>query len=89
MVGPGVAEGEEEALELIAAQLRDLAPENPVVLVPARATNLVRALYAAGGRNVELHVAQVRPARGGAVDGSHARPQAGGTVMPTFMPESG
>lgn len=95
MVGPGVAVGEDEAMELIAAQLRLLAPENPVVLVPARATKLVKSLYAAGGRNVELHVAQVRPARGcsGAVPTAATRsesaaPSSTAVVMPTFMPES-
>jgi hypothetical protein len=70
---------EADALALITAQLEAHAPENPVVLVPARATGLVQALYAAGARNVELHVAQVR--------GDALEPK--GIVIPTFLPESG
>lgn len=79
MLGPGVMREETDALALITAQLQHHAPSNPVVLVPARAANLVRTLYRAGARNVELHAAQVR--------GSAMVP--GGIVIPTFMPESG
>ncbi len=79
MLGPGAMRDEADALALITAQLEAHAPGNPVVLVPARATELVQALYAAGARNVELHVAQVR--------GTAAEPK--GIVIPTFLPESG
>jgi GNAT superfamily N-acetyltransferase len=79
MLGPGAMRDEADALALITAQLEAHAPENPVVLVPARATGLVQALYAAGARNVELHVAQVR--------GDALEPK--GIVIPTFLPESG
>jgi GNAT superfamily N-acetyltransferase len=79
MLGPGAMRDEEDALALITAQLEAHAPRNPVVLVPVRATGLVQALYAAGARNVELHVAQVRG----------AAPEPKGIVIPTFLPESG
>ncbi len=79
MLGPGLMRDEGAALALLVAQLRAQAPGNPVFLVPARASGLVAALYAAGARNVELHVAQVRgPGR-----------EPGGVVIPTFLPESG
>jgi len=79
MLGPGLMVDEVGALALITAQLQAHAPRNPVVLVPAHCSGLVAALYAAGARNVELHVAQVR--------GAGVTPQ--GVVIPTFLPESG
>ena len=79
MPGPGWMENEADALALITAQLHHHAPRNPVFLVPSRAAGLVSALYQAGARNVELHVAQVR--------GPAMEPR--GIVIPTFLPESG
>ena len=79
MLGPGWMENDVDALSLISAQLHHHAPGNPVFLVPSRAAGLVAALYQAGARNVELHVAQVR--------GPSVAPQ--GIVIPTFLPESG
>lgn len=79
MIGPGWMENDADALALIAAQLHHHAPGNPVFLVPAKASGLTAALYQAGARNVELHVAQVR--------GPCMEPQ--GIVIPTFLPESG
>ncbi len=79
MLGPGLMLEEGDALALITAQLHHHAPGNPVFLVPAKASGMVEALYRAGARNVELHVAQVR--------GGGREP--GGIVLPTFLPESG
>lgn len=79
MIGPGWMENDADALALICAQLHHHAPGNPVCLVPAHAAGLVAALYQAGARNVELHVAQVR--------GPSTEPE--GIIIPTFLPESG
>jgi GNAT superfamily N-acetyltransferase len=79
MLGPGLMQEDHDALALITAQLHHHAPGNPVFLVPAQSASLVRALYQAGARNVELHVAQVRGGPG----------TASGIVIPTFLPESG
>jgi len=78
MLGPGVMRNETAALALIHAQLLGMAGQQPVFLVPARATNLVASLYQWGARNCELHVSQAR----GAVTSP------GGITMPTFMPET-
>ena len=51
----------------------------PVFLVPVDAAGLVARAYAWGGRNVEMHVHQVR----GACPPMH------GVTLPTFMPETG
>ncbi len=79
MLGPGLMQEDHDALALITAQLHHHAPGNPVFLLPAQASGLVRALYQAGARNVELHVAQVRGGPGPGL----------GIVIPTFLPESG
>lgn len=79
MLGPGLMQTQDDALALISAQLHHHAPGNPVILVPARAADLVASLYRAGARNVELHAAQVR--------GTGREPD--GIVIPTFLPESG
>lgn len=79
MIGPGWMENDADALALLTAQLHHHAAGNPVFLVPSRAAGLVAALYNAGARNVELHVAQVR--------GTSREPA--GIVIPTFLPESG
>ena len=78
MLGPGVMRSETAALALIHAQLLGMAGQQPVFLVPARATNLVSSLYQWGARNCELHVSQAR--------GAVTSPS--GITMPTFMPET-
>lgn len=79
MLGPGGMKSTELALELIAAGLEEFGEEAPIFLVPARESELVSALYAAGARNCELHLSQVL---------GDAR-EAKGILMPTFMPETG
>ena len=78
-LGPGLMRDEGAALALLGAQLSAPGWGRAVFLVPSRSAGLVAALYGAGARNVELHVAQVR-GRGREV---------GGVVIPTFLPESG
>ena len=78
MLGPGVARGESQAAALIGAELNHHRGRSPVVVVPGSCGELVRAIYALGGRNCEMHVNQVRGAY-----------QPGeGVLFPTFMPES-
>jgi GNAT superfamily N-acetyltransferase len=79
MLGPGVAVDEPTALALVVRQLSLPRGGPPIVLVPAAASGLVAELYRRGGRNVELHLAQVR---------GHWQPPRG-VVFPTFLPESG
>jgi hypothetical protein len=79
MIGPGVATTEAAALALVAAELDVNRGRTPVFLVPATCTAMVKAAYAWGGRNCEIHFAQCR--------GPWQTPQ--GVVMPTFMPETG
>ncbi len=79
MVGPGVAVTEEIAIRLVASELCQHAGGQALVLVPCTATRLARAVYSWGGRNCEVHIAQVR--------GAFRESQ--GLVLPTFMPESG
>jgi hypothetical protein len=79
MLGPGVMRDDRVALALIHAQLSLRWESPPVFLVPTHESDLLNELYRWGGRNVELHFAQVR--------GAYAQPD--GLVMPTFLPESG
>lgn len=83
LLGPGVMRSTEAALGLIAAELARFEGASPLLLVPAQATSLVAALYAAGARNCELHLAQIRGGQGG----NPAVPE--GIVLPSFLPESG
>lgn len=80
MLGPGVMATDAAATSLIAAQLqaRQGGPP-PLMLAPADRPGLIRQLYAWGGRNIELHVHQVRG------DAASFR----GVAMHTFMPETG
>jgi predicted N-acetyltransferase YhbS len=79
MLGPGVMRGEEDALALISEGLKAFGEgESPVFLVPVLGSSLIAALYEAGARNCELHVAQVLG----------EAPDVQGIVMPTFMPET-
>ncbi len=79
MIGPGVAADEAAATALLWATLDLLRGKSVVFLLPCAATDVVRAAYTWGARNVELHLAQstapVLSARG--------------VVFPTFLPESG
>jgi len=79
MLGPGVTRDEETAIEMIATLLNNERGKNYVVLAPVKASKLVQALYAFGGKNVELHIAQVHG----------ESPEGVGVCFPTFLPESG
>lgn len=79
MIGPGVARTEDVAIALLHRELCRYPGRTPVVLAPVDSPKVVRALYAWGGRNIEMHVAQ---SRGPAIP-------AQGVVFPTFLPESG
>lgn len=83
MLGPGVMADESVAINLIAAELTHHGGRTPLLLVPANQPRLVKQIYAWGGKNIELHVTQERPAKNGGV--VHA---ASGVTMPTFMPET-
>jgi GNAT superfamily N-acetyltransferase len=79
MLGPGVMKTEQAATALIRAELDRYRGKSLVFLVTSDQLDLVRQVYSWGGRNCEIHFAQVRgsfePFRG--------------IVMPTFMPETG
>lgn len=60
-IGPGAVEDEAVAQALLLAALEAFRGGSVLVLAPAAAAGFVAFLYALGGRNVELHVAQVRP----------------------------
>jgi hypothetical protein len=79
MVGPGIARPEAGAAALLSAELNQHCGRSPVFLVPVDASDLVQQVYAWGGRNVELHFAQVR---------GPYQPFTG-ISLPTFMPETG
>ncbi len=79
MVGPGVARDAAVALGLLWSALEERRGRDTVVLAPSAETGLIRTLYAWGGRNIELHTAQVLG----------PLPPAGGLAFPTFLPESG
>jgi hypothetical protein len=79
MLGPGVMATQEDAMALILAELNHRRGGSPLFLLPVDQSKLVQTIYAWGGRNCEIHFAQVR--------GSF-RPF-DGVVMPTFMPETG
>ncbi|MBT4137995.1 MAG: GNAT family N-acetyltransferase [Candidatus Latescibacteria bacterium] len=78
MLGPGVMRSDESVLPLILAELNANIGRSPVFLVPVDSP-VVRALYAWGARNCEVHFAQIR----GSFQAFN------GVVMPTFMPETG
>jgi hypothetical protein len=78
MLGPGVMRNDEAAMTLIRAQLNCHQGRTLVLLIPADRPELVKQIYALGGRNCEIHFGQSR--------GAYA--PAGGIVMPTFMPET-
>ena len=79
MLGPGVARTEGQAAALLLAELEQHRGKGMVFLVPVECGELVRQVYAWGGKNCELHFAQVR----GAFQPFR------GVSMPPFMPETG
>ncbi len=79
MLGPCVARTERQALALLAGELDRHRGRQPVFLIPVECAEMVRAAYAWGARNCELHFCQVR-------GDFHAFR---GVNMPTFLPETG
>jgi GNAT superfamily N-acetyltransferase len=79
MIGPGVARTEDDAAAVLLAELDRHRGYAPVFLLPVGAGSLVAQAYSWGGRNVEMHVHQVRG----------ICPPFGGITLPTFMPETG
>jgi hypothetical protein len=79
MLGPGVAGDQDQLAALIHHVLNQSRGKTFLVIVPAGCDRLVKTIYQWGGKNIELHVYQVRgnftPFRG--------------VIIPTFMPESG
>jgi len=78
MFGPGVARDDDAAAALLWRALDARRGQTVLFLVPCSASNLVQKVYGWGGRNVELHVAQVLG----------ESPPARGLSFPTFLPES-
>lgn len=78
-IGPGFARTEEQAAALLVAQLDRRPGGTTLALVPTDRPGLSRLMYSLGGRNCELHAAQVR---------GHAEPFRG-VSLPTFLPETG
>ena len=78
MLGPGCAQEAETAAALVWRALEERRGRRTVLLVPARESDLVRRLYGCGGRNIELHVAQIL---GPDFDET-------GLAFPTFLPET-
>jgi GNAT superfamily N-acetyltransferase len=78
MIGPGVARTEADALPVIRAELNARPGRFVLLLVPVECTDLVRFGYAIGGRNCEMHLAEIR----GDFPGWN------GVTLPTFLPES-
>jgi len=79
MLGPGIMRNEAVATALIMAELNQHRGKTPVWLIPSECPELVKAMYAIGAKNCELHFAQCR---------GNWTPTSG-IVMPTFMPETG
>ncbi|MBM3679474.1 MAG: hypothetical protein FJW96_16605 [Actinobacteria bacterium] len=77
--GPGVARTEEQAAALLVSHLNDHRGEWVLFLVPVECSELVARAYRWGGRNCEIHAAQVR--------GASAPFR--GVSLPTFLPETG
>ncbi len=78
-LGPGFTRTEEQAAALLVAQLDRRPGATTLALVPTERPGLARLLYSLGGRNCELHAAQVL---------GHAEPFRG-VSLPTFLPETG
>ena len=78
MIGPGAACDKAAALALAWTALDAQRGREVVLLAPAAQPELIAAFYTWGGRNVELHAAQVRGPAAAAC----------GIAFPTFFPES-
>lgn len=78
MIGPGTAVDAQVAQALVWKSLDHRRGKSTVILAPCSATSLVAALYAWGGRNIELHVAQ----------STAPFEETTGVTFPTFLPES-
>ena len=78
MPGPGFAQDEAVLSALLYQALNQLRGRDIVALIPSDARNLLASLYAAGGRNIELHALQVR---------GDWKPPAG-LSLPSFLPET-
>jgi GNAT superfamily N-acetyltransferase len=79
MLGPGVARDELSATALLHRELNLHRGRAPVVLIPVDKSQLVRQVYAWGGRNVEMHFCQVL----GPMQPFN------GVNLPSFLPETG
>jgi GNAT superfamily N-acetyltransferase len=79
MMGPGVARTQEQALSLILAELNVYRGYTVLLLVPVDGDRIVHSLYQLGGRNIELHLFQVR--------GTYNSIK--GVFMPTYILETG
>ena len=77
--GPGVARDEQVGAALLVDHLNRYRGRWVYFLIPVEATELVRLCYRLGGRNTEIHIAQVRG------ESQSFR----GVSFPTFMPETG
>lgn len=90
MLGPGIAQTEEQAAALVRYELNKYQGHRPVVLIPSRAQRLRRALYDIGGKNCDLHISQVRlPDDADTKVTDYRFCNTSGIIFPTFMPESG
>ncbi|MFI4875578.1 MAG: GNAT family N-acetyltransferase [Blastopirellula sp. JB062] len=78
MIGPGVGRSSIEMAALIVTELNHYPGAAPVALIPSDDASLVSMMYALGGRNCELHLAQVLG----------PPPTIHGVAIPTFMPET-
>jgi hypothetical protein len=78
MLGPGAARNPDVALGLLWTALDGRRGRETVVLAPSAEAGLIGTLYAWGGRNIELHTAQVLG----------TLPTATGLAFPSFLPES-
>ncbi len=92
MLGPGIMRTVPAALALVYAQLGFHRNNQAIVLSPASQPELIQSLYRWGGRNCELHLAQIRECKRSA-DQVQAAESPGecvcGITIPTFMPETG
>ncbi len=94
MLGPAVAADEDSAFALIRHALDAHHKGGAcVAVVPSDRPKLVQRVRSLGGRNIELHLAQVRAPRdatGRSLDtGPQQAPAAPVVVLPTFLPETG
>lgn len=79
IAGPGAMESPEHAIALLHTALDSLRGKSVLALVPADQPVIAAQVGAWGGRNVELHVQQVR--------GNWTAPR--GVHLASFLPESG